>query len=164
MTPNLRCCRIRAARVHEVILSRRLSMQALRRTLGVIAVMVFAPGPVFPAEREIPAPSAITSCAADPNTGGLEYWKGFKATCEQLGHDLVTARAVSEAKWLGEYSHVFGGDRWGHVILSDGTAVRWMVRPGGLGLLTWPDGSTLHLVFCQCDTTVPGNKALEIKP
>ena len=34
------------------------------------------------------------------------------------------------------------------------------VRPGGLGLLKWPDGSISHLAFCQCDTTPCGAETI----
>jgi hypothetical protein len=36
-------------------------------------------------------------------------------------------------------------DRTGSLTLKDGTAVRWMVKPGGLATLSTPDEKTIYL-------------------
>jgi hypothetical protein len=123
-----------------------------------LAVVLAAASSSLMAQRiGIPSPTEIADCSADSIHGGLDYWRDFRVSCEQFEHELLGARVVSEFNWLHEYSHVSGGDRSGLITLRDGVNVRWMVRPGGLGLLEWPDGSKLHLVFCQCNGRSPSS-------
>jgi hypothetical protein len=95
----------------------------------------------------LPATAEVTDCTSDPATGS-DYWEDFVFTCEELRQALTHAKVVPESKWRHEYSHVAGGDRYGHLFLADGIRVRWMARPGGLGWLEWPNGQKLHLVLC----------------
>ena len=115
------------------------------------AVLATANLPAMAQERGIPSSSEISGCSTDIGLGGADSWKSFRVSCEQLKLELLKARVVSEFEWRHEYSHVSGGDRSGLIGLRDGASVRWMVRPGGLALLEWPDGAKLHLVFCQCN-------------
>ena len=52
---------------------------------------------------------------------------------------------VTEHQWMHNYSHIAGEDRTGTMKLSSGSIVRWMVKPGGLAILTYPDNSSVHL-------------------
>jgi hypothetical protein len=117
----------------------------------LLALMFTTAGLLMAGEVRLPAPAEIVACSADSNPGGLDYWKDLRVSCDQFKNMLEGARVVPESTWLHEYNHVAGGDRWGDITLRDGTKVRWMVRPGGLGLLEWPDRSKVHLVFCQCN-------------
>ena len=95
----------------------------------------------------LPEAAEVADCTSDP-AHGLDYWKDFVFTCEELRRALPHAKVVPESEWRHEYSHVAGGDRYGHFFLADGIRVRWMARPGGLAWLEWPNGQRLHLVLC----------------
>ena len=73
------------------------------------------------------------------------HFKDFKVERKKLEDILLTWYRVSQEHWRHGYSHVAFGDRTGTIKLKDGTAIRWMVRPGGLARLTFQDGTTLYL-------------------
>ena len=128
-------------------------MSMLRIHSAILAAVLATAGlPVVAQERSIPPTSEISDCSTDVTPGGLDSWKNFRVSCEQFKLELRKARVVSEFKWRHGYSHVSGADRSGFITLRDGVNVHWMVRPGGLALLEWPDGAKLHLVFCQCNS------------
>jgi len=104
-------------------------------------------------ELRLPGAAEVTGCSESSNHG-LDYWKGFVFGCQELLQALPQAKVVSEDKWRHEFSHVSGGDRYGHLLLSDGVRLQWMARPGGLAWLEWPNGQRLHLVMC-CNKTPP---------
>jgi len=52
---------------------------------------------------------------------------------------------IDREQWLNTYSHVAGLDRTGSLILKDGSIIKWIVRPGGLATLEYPDGKKNYL-------------------
>lgn len=55
---------------------------------------------------------------------------------------------ISATEWMGARSHVEGGDRTGWVTLEDGTRLKWLLRPGGLAVVVYPDGGAVYLDGC----------------
>ncbi len=97
------------------------------------AVTAIRPGPGDIAEFEVDALSETT------------HFEDFKVAQADLEDILLTWYEVSEEHWRHGYSHVAFGDRTGTIELRDGRAVAWLVRPGGLATLTFPDGTVLYL-------------------
>ena len=100
-------------------------------------------------KNPVPAPEEIVSCSvvSTPRPGD-GAWKPPDANCATLSAFLNGAKVVTKEEWLNNYSHVAFADSEGILRLRSGDAIRWMLRPGGLGRLTFPDGSELHLVKC----------------
>jgi len=117
------------------------------KRLALLALAFYVTSAQSTEGPQLPEAAEVAECTSDP-AHGLDYWKDFVFTCEELRQALTHAKVVPEDKWRHEYSHVAGGDRYGHLLLADGTRVRWMVRPGGLGWLEWPNEQKLHLVLC----------------
>ena len=65
---------------------------------------------------------------------------------KQLEDVLSTYSEVSEHDWLYNYSHVALNDQNGTIKLIDGATINWLVRPGGLAVLTFQDGKKIFLV------------------
>ena len=101
------------------------------------------------AENFVPAPEEIVSCAVEsrprPGEGAR---KPPQATCESLSAFLDGAKVVKKEEWLNNYSHVAMADSEGVLKLRSGSTIRWLLRPGGLGRLVFPDGGELYLVKC----------------
>ena len=62
---------------------------------------------------------------------------------------LMRYVVVPEAEWKNEYSHVAGGDVAGWITLPDERRMIWMLRPGGLGWIVYPDGGTVYLTAAR---------------
>ena len=93
-----------------------------------------------PAENEI--------ARVNPDLVGLgpsDYFKEFKIEEGDLLKILRDYHVIPERDWLHNYSHVAFGDRTGTITLRTGTKIKYMVRPGGLASLTFPDGRKLFL-------------------
>ena len=99
-------------------------------------------------EPTIPTVDAIASCAveAEPRTSGA--WQPPRVTCDSVLAFLSEAKAVAKDTWFHSYSHVASYDYEGTVTLRTGDRVRWLIRPGGLGRLSFGDGGELFLVRC----------------
>jgi hypothetical protein len=131
----------------------------VRRALYAVAVIVLA-GRLIAGELQVPSAAQIANCSVDPvaKTSNGAFSK-LSVTCADVSEFLSKAHAVSEWQWLHEYSHVALGDRSGRLTLHDGTALRWMIRPGGLAYLEFADGRKVYLVSCCLKR--PSNNALE---
>lgn len=68
---------------------------------------------------------------------------------EQVRTALSRYLVVGGEEWAHGYGHVGGMDRAGWIFLEDGTRLRWMLRPGGLGSLMYPDGGMVYLAGCR---------------
>jgi hypothetical protein len=79
---------------------------------------------------------------------GATHFSMFRVDSVGLVRILRDWHAVSEDAWLHEYSHVGFGDRTGTAMLAGGVTIRWLVRPGGLAMIDYPDGRRVHLVAC----------------
>ena len=98
------------------------------------------------ADPTLPASASLSAFAADPAPpGSSEYFKDFRVERADFGKILDTYFTVTREQWLHRYSPVAFGDRTGTATLKDGTALKWLVRPGGLAAVTFPDGSTIYL-------------------
>ena len=97
----------------------------------------------------VPTPEEIVSCsvASMPRPGDGAR-KPPDVDCATVSAFLNGAKVVTKEEWLHNYSHVAFADTEGILKLRSGNAIRWLLRPGGLGRLTFPDGSELHLVMC----------------
>lgn len=73
------------------------------------------------------------------------HFKGFKIEREDLEDVIKTYHEVTEEHWRHNYHHIAMNDVTGIIILKDGTEIKWMVRPGGLATLTYPDGRIIYL-------------------
>jgi len=84
-----------------------------------------------------------------------KYWDGkYKVTDNDVREMLKTYHRVSQEQWKN-FSHVWGGDLGGWVILNDGGCVQWMMKPGGLGWLRFSTGEMIYLSY----TAPPRNVA-----
>ena len=93
---------------------------------------------------QLPAEKDIDQFYPDP-VRGFNYFKDFKIDKADLVKVLQDYHVISKHDWKHGYSHVGGGDRTGTIVLRDGTKIAYMVRPGGLASLTFPDGRKLFL-------------------
>ena len=97
---------------------------------------------------ELPSPKQITSCVVEVKPSHSDAWKTPEVTCKDVLTFLATAKVVSKEAWLHSYSHVAMADYAGTITLQTGETVQWLVRPGGLGRLTFLHGEELFLVRC----------------
>jgi hypothetical protein len=81
-------------------------------------------------------------------TFASDHFKEWRPTPEDVGRLLTRYRVISAKEWMGERSHVAGGDRAGWITLDDGTRLKWMLRPGQLGVVVYPDGGAVYLDGC----------------
>ena len=82
----------------------------------------------------------------------------FEVKRKDIEKVLRTWHQVSEEHWRHGYSHVAFRDRTGTIRFKDGTLIRWMVKPGGLAMLAFQDGTVLHLA----KELTPWTKKMEI--
>ncbi len=91
-----------------------------------------------------PKPGDIIEFSADSHPARNPF-KDFKVERKDLEEVLSTWCRVSQEHWQHGYSHVAFGDRTGTIKLKDGSAIKWMLRPGGLATLTFQDGTVLYI-------------------
>lgn len=75
---------------------------------------------------------------SDPHLGSFRIDRAY------LDDVLLRWHIVAKETWLHGYSHVLGGDQTGTITLRAGDQVEWMVKPGGLAWLKFPDESFIH--------------------
>jgi len=98
------------------------------------------------AEPKLPGSAAIATFAADPiPPAPSEHFKNFRVERADFNKILDAYTTVTRDQWLHSYSHVDLGDRTGTATLKDGTAFKWLVRPGGLATVAFPDGTIIYL-------------------
>ena len=112
------------------------------------AALLMAPSVRSDLEPIAPSWDAIASCAVQVEPLPTGAWKPAQVTCDDVVAFLMEAKAVSQDAWLHSYSHVAHSDYTGTITLRTGERVRWLIRPGGLGSLTFQDGQELFLVRC----------------
>ncbi len=101
------------------------------------------------AEPDVPLATQIDRREVDPvatTSGGA--FSSLRVSCDDVLEFLAKGKVVSESQWRHEYSHVAFGDRTARLTLRDRTVLQWLVRPGGLACLEWPDGRKTYLVRC----------------
>jgi len=122
-------------------------MNTTRNILAMALLLV--PAMVVSAQDPtIPSGDAIASCTVESEPPRAGAWTPPQITCETVLAFLTQAKVVSKDAWLHNYSHVALADYTGRMTLREGGIVRWLIRPGGLGTLTFPDGKELFLVRC----------------
>ena len=110
-----------------------------------ILASIFFAGSLL-AEPKLPASANISAFMADPAPrAASDYFREFQVERADFDRILDTYFTVTREQWLHRYSHVAFGDRTGTATLNDGTALKWMVRPGELATVTFPDGAILYL-------------------
>jgi hypothetical protein len=92
----------------------------------------------------VPAEKEIERITPDPVRRDVHF-KDFKIDKADLLKILRDYHVIPKQDWKHGYSHVAGEDRTGTIVLQDGTKLQYMVRPGGLASLTFPDGRKLFL-------------------
>jgi hypothetical protein len=119
---------------------------------ALLVAVVLLCGRLIAAESGVPSATQIDRCEADPvaGTSGGAFSR-LRVSCDDVLELLAHAKVVSESEWHHEYSHVAFGDRSGRLTLPDGIVLTWLVRPGGLAYLEWPDGRKTYLVRCCVD-------------
>jgi len=102
----------------------------------------FKCGPDGRANHSVPSFADVTEFHADdcqlPENS-------FKTGRDDLQKILETYFVISEAHWRNHYSHMTRLDRTGTITLKNGTVIRWLVRAGGLAVLTFPDKTSIYL-------------------
>ena len=97
-------------------------------------------------KKQVPSSSDVIAFTADAtlaDPSGL--FKDFKTGKDDLKVILDSYHVIPRRQWLDCYNHVAGGDRPGTIALKDKTIIRWMVRPGGLATLEFPDKTKIYL-------------------
>lgn len=118
-------------------------------TAGLVVLSMALVHRAYPAEHAVPAPDEIVSCfSTSKPRAGDGAWQSPTVTCSTASAFLKGAKVVTKEHWQHDYSHVALADNEGILTLRSGDTIRWLLRPGGLGRLTFPDGSELHLVQC----------------
>jgi hypothetical protein len=98
------------------------------------------------AEENRPSSSEINEFVADPIPAVQSVdFKDFKITQKDFENILTNYFEVQEGEWQHGYSHVAFGSRTGHVVLKYGQKINWMVKPGGLAWLEFPNGKKMYL-------------------
>jgi hypothetical protein len=115
--------------------------------IGALALVWFHQA--YAAQKLVPTPAEIQSCTIEsrPNLGE-GTWRPPRVTCKSLTDLLNDAKVVTKERWFHDYSHVAMADTTGILKVRSGSTIRWLLRPGGLGILTFPDGGELYLVSC----------------
>ena len=100
--------------------------------------------PAAHVSRQLPQPTDISEFKSDP-IPARTHFRDFAVDQKKIKHIIQTWYPVSQDHWKHGYSHVGMADRTGTIKLQDGTLVSWMVRPGGLATLSFPDGTIVYL-------------------
>jgi hypothetical protein len=69
---------------------------------------------------------------------------------DRLMHFVVVPRH----EWEHGYSHVTLSDEGGWLVV-DKKCFKWIVRPGGLAFVIYPDGTAVYLASCRSDLGEP---------
>jgi hypothetical protein len=121
-------------------------MKALRQIGLLVLVLIGGCTPVSTVEPALSArrPKAgdIVEFTADPVSARTNDFEVKRQDIEKV---LRSWHQVSQEHWQHGYSHVAFRDRTGTIRLKDGTLIRWLVKPGGLAMLAFQDGTVLHL-------------------
>ncbi len=136
--------------------------EKLNSNIITITVSSVYPGPGDIAQF---SPDLPTESGGRDSLSAAAHFKDFKVERKDLEEVLHKWHRVSQDHWQHGYSHVALGDRTGTITLKDSTAVRWMVRPGGLATLTFQDGTMLYLakeLTPWKKTTVPAEEKMKI--
>jgi hypothetical protein len=113
---------------------------------GLLVVLLVLGAATAARAHDRPSPADIATFVADrilPAPG--DHFEDFRVTRPGLEHILERYHQVDETLWRREYSHVAFADRTGHVVLADGRTIGWLVKPGGLAWLQFPDGRRMYL-------------------
>lgn len=109
--------------------------------------------------------SQISSFTVDPVQPGLpDDYKNSEVTRAELGEIFKTYHIVSSYCWEHNYSHVAGGSRTRTIKLTNGSTLKWLVKFGGLALITFPSGDRICLVREPSRFYPPLRSISDIKP
>ena len=114
------------------------------REIAIPAVMLLSLS--VSADTRLPSPKQIVSFCADPiPREPSDHFRDFRVTERDLKQILTKWHVVPKDDWHHKYHHVAFGCRTGTVNLASGKVLKWMVKPGGLATITFPDKTTLFL-------------------
>jgi hypothetical protein len=84
----------------------------------------------------------------DPSRSHRLYMSSLSA--DEVRTRLALYLVVSRDEWLTGYSHVGISDEGGWV-RTPTECFQWIVRPGGLAIVGYPDGTAVYLAGCRAD-------------
>lgn len=67
-----------------------------------------------------------------------------RVPAEEVRERLRRYVVISRQEWENGFSHVFGGDQGGWLVRGN-ECFQWIVRPGGLAWIVYPDGAAVYL-------------------
>lgn len=108
-------------------------------------ISCFALYPCWAEKIELPKLVDIVEFKSDSMPRNT-YFRDFMVSKKYFENILLSYYQVPEYTWEHAYSHVANEDRTGKIILEDGTEIKWLVRPGGLARLIYPNGQIVFLV------------------
>ena len=73
-----------------------------------------------------------------------------RSSLEELRHLLALYLVVSRDDWMHNYSHVGLSDEGGWLV-SGSRCFQFVVRPGGLAFVVYPEGTAVYLASCVGD-------------
>ena|SRR6266496_2893067 len=73
---------------------------------------------------------------------------------EQVRKILTEYVVVSQEEWETGYAHVGGGDQGGWIVTKE-HCFQWIIRPGGLAWIVYPDGTAVYLAASSRDNVRP---------
>ena len=96
------------------------------------------------AKSRFPQAKDIVEFKANP-VSNLAHYKDFRVERRDLEQIINTYHQIPEEYWHHSYHHIAMNDVTGIIKLKDGIEIEWLVRPGGLATLTYPDGQMIFL-------------------
>jgi len=69
-----------------------------------------------------------------------EGWEDIEISVDNVKEILKNYLVVSVKDWSMNYVHDIGHDKSGMITLSNGEQRQWVIRPGGLALIVYPEG------------------------
>ena len=118
----------------------------MKASLPILSILLIMTAAMLQAETKVPSSEDVVEFSADPlKAEPSDHFKDFKISRADL-MTVLHYDVVTRDQWAYGYSHVAFGTRTGIIVLKDKTKIQWMVCPGGLACLTFPDKTRIYLV------------------
>jgi len=115
------------------------------KVMRAILILTLVVPPALAAPK-LPACNSISEFVAHtPSPTPSDHFREFRIDRADLCQILDSYFVVTRDQWLHGYSHVAFGDRAGTATSEDGAVLKWMVRPGGLATIAFPNGEIVYL-------------------
>jgi hypothetical protein len=93
-------------------------------------------------QRKTKTPAEAIAQLSNPEAEPSVTFEPAKAEVAQA---LKSFYVVPVYEWQHCYSHIGMGDEMGEILLPGGPRMQWMIRPGGLAAVVYPDGGIVYL-------------------